>query len=91
MPHTPIPSGESRVRSTAQALHATTLSPHSLQHESDERLVALTRAGSERAFAEITRRDPTRSFTAGVMEKGREPHFSRPFSLCRLGPAGCVA
>jgi RNA polymerase sigma factor (sigma-70 family) len=56
MPHTPIPSGESRVRSTAQALHATTLSSHSLQHESDERLVALTRAGSERAFAEITRR-----------------------------------
>ena len=56
MPHTPIPSGESRVRSMAQALHATTLSPHSLQHESDERLVALTRAGSERAFAEITRR-----------------------------------
>jgi RNA polymerase sigma factor (sigma-70 family) len=46
----------SRIRSTAGELHAGTLSCESLRHESDERLVALTRAGSERAFAEITRR-----------------------------------
>ena len=55
MPPTTL-SGESRIRSTAGELHAGTLSCESLRHESDERLVALTRAGSERAFAEITRR-----------------------------------
>ena len=55
MPPTTL-SGESRIRSTAGELHAGTLSCDSLLHESDERLVALTRAGSERAFAEITRR-----------------------------------
>ena len=56
MPHTPTLSGESRVRSSAGELHAATLSQESLRHQSDERLVALTRAGSERAFSEITRR-----------------------------------
>lgn len=56
MPHTPTLSGESRVRSAAGDLHAGTLSCESLRHESDERLVALTRGGSERAFAEVTRR-----------------------------------
>jgi RNA polymerase sigma factor (sigma-70 family) len=55
MPPTTL-SGESRIRSTAGELHAGTLSCESLRHESDERLVALTRAGSERAFAEVTRR-----------------------------------
>jgi RNA polymerase sigma factor (sigma-70 family) len=55
MPPTTL-SGESRIRSTAGELHAGTLSCESLLHQSDERLVALTRAGSERAFAEITRR-----------------------------------
>jgi RNA polymerase sigma factor (sigma-70 family) len=55
MPHTPTLS-EPRVRSTAPGLHAGTLSCESLRHQSDERLVALARAGSERAFAEITRR-----------------------------------
>jgi RNA polymerase sigma factor (sigma-70 family) len=44
------------MRSTAGDLHAGTLSCESLRHESDERLVALARVGSERAFAEITRR-----------------------------------
>jgi RNA polymerase sigma factor (sigma-70 family) len=73
MPPTPTLSGESRVRSTAQALHATTLSPHSLQHESDERLVALTRAGSERAFAEITRRyqRPLRAYCSRLVGSER--------------------
>jgi RNA polymerase sigma factor (sigma-70 family) len=73
MPQTPILSGESRVRSTAPALHATTLSPHSLQHESDERLVALTRAGSERAFAEITRRyqRPLRAYCSRLVGSER--------------------
>jgi RNA polymerase sigma factor (sigma-70 family) len=56
MPHTPTLSGEARVRSSAGDLHAATLSHESLLHQSDERLVALTRAGSERAFSEITRR-----------------------------------
>ena len=56
MPHTPTLSGESRVRSSAGELHAATLSHESLLHQSDDRLVALTRAGSERAFSEITRR-----------------------------------
>jgi RNA polymerase sigma factor (sigma-70 family) len=56
MPHTPTLSGAARLRSTPPELHAGALSPHVLQHESDERLVALTRAGSERAFGEITRR-----------------------------------
>ena len=55
MPPTTL-SGESRIRSTAGELHAGTLCSESLRHESDERLVALARAGSERAFAEITRR-----------------------------------
>jgi len=55
MPPTTL-SGESRIHSTAGELHAGTLSCESLRHESDERLVALARAGSERAFAEITRR-----------------------------------
>jgi len=55
MPQTPILSGESRLRSTA-ALPAGAVPTGCLRHESDEALVALTRAGSERAFAEITRR-----------------------------------
>src|SRR4051812_23208488 len=36
--------------------HAGKLSQASLLHESDERLVTLARSGSERAWAEITRR-----------------------------------
>ena len=36
--------------------HAGKLSPASLLHQSDERLVSLARSGSERAWAEITRR-----------------------------------
>jgi RNA polymerase sigma factor (sigma-70 family) len=36
--------------------HAGTLSQASIMHQSDERLVALARSGSERAWAEITRR-----------------------------------
>jgi len=36
--------------------HAGTLSQASLMHQSDERLVTLARSGSERAWAEITRR-----------------------------------
>jgi RNA polymerase sigma factor (sigma-70 family) len=55
MPHTPTLS-EPRVRSTTGGLHAGALCSESLRHESDERLVALTRAGSERAFAEVARR-----------------------------------
>ena len=55
MPQTPTLSGDPRFRSTA-ALPAPAISGGSLRHESDEALVALTRAGSEPAFAEITRR-----------------------------------
>src|SRR5688572_27935284 len=55
MPYTPTLS-EPRVRSTVPELHPGTLSCESLRHQSDDRLVALTRAGSERAFSEITRR-----------------------------------
>jgi RNA polymerase sigma factor (sigma-70 family) len=69
MPHTPTLSGESRVRSTAGDLHAGTLSCGSLRHQSDERLVALTRGGSERAFSEIARRyqRPLRSYCSRLV------------------------
>ena len=40
----------------ARRLHESALSKSSLRHASDDRLVALTRGGSERAFAEIMRR-----------------------------------
>jgi RNA polymerase sigma factor (sigma-70 family) len=69
MPHTPTLRSESRVRSTAGDLHAGTLSCGSLRHQSDERLVALTRGGSERAFSEITRRyqRPLRSYCSRLV------------------------
>jgi RNA polymerase sigma-70 factor (ECF subfamily) len=54
MSRTAIPSEESVA--PARRPHLGALSSCALRHESDDRLVSLTRAGSERAFAEIMRR-----------------------------------
>jgi RNA polymerase sigma factor (sigma-70 family) len=54
MSRTAIPSEESVAPARRPNLGA--LSSCALRHESDDRLVSLTRAGSERAFAEIMRR-----------------------------------
>ena len=51
---TAIPGQETAA--PARRPHAGALSTSTLQHASDDRLVALTRGGSERAFAEIMRR-----------------------------------
>ena len=54
MSRTAIPSEESVA--PARRPHLGTLSSSALRHAGDDRLVSLTRAGSERAFAEIMRR-----------------------------------
>src|SRR5207245_4900013 len=54
MPRTAIPSEETVA--PARRPHLGALASSALRHESDDRLVSLTRAGSERAFAEIMRR-----------------------------------
>jgi RNA polymerase sigma-70 factor, ECF subfamily len=54
MSRTAIPNEETVA--LARRPHIGTLSSSTLRHASDERLVSLTRGGSERAFAEIMRR-----------------------------------
>jgi RNA polymerase sigma factor (sigma-70 family) len=90
MSRTAIPNEESVA--PARRPHLGTLSSSALRHAGDDRLVSLTRAGSERAFAEIMRRyeRPLYLFClqylgAGRAEDAAQQTFMQAFVALRDG------